>query len=182
MPTPRELKVVIEVGQKKVFASAIHYPGWARSAKTETLALEQLLAYRNRYAAIASLVDVQIPSTNKITIVERVTGNATTDFGAPAIPTQGESKVLSHAQQSTLDLLVGACQLAFDRVVAGAPETLRKGPRGGGRETSKIATHVADVAKVYEHKCAKGEWSPAYTARRFGWHLADHLWEIEDRS
>jgi len=182
MPARRELDVVIEVGQKKVFASAIHYPGWVRSAKTETLAIEQLLAYRDRYASIAALVDVRIPRTNEVAIIERVAGNSTTDFGAPAIPAQGELTVLNHAQQTKLDQLVDACQLAFDRAVTAAPERLRKGPRGGGRDTSKIASHVAEVNKVYTRKCAKGDWSPAYTARRVGWHLADHLWEIEDRS
>jgi hypothetical protein len=25
-------------------------------------------------------------------------------------------------------------------------------------------------------------WPPRYAARRFGWHVLDHLWEIEDKS
>ncbi|MGH9224443.1 MAG: hypothetical protein ACRD2W_11845 [Acidimicrobiales bacterium] len=40
-PTP----VYLEVGSKKVFASALDWPGWCRSAKTEEEALETLATY-----------------------------------------------------------------------------------------------------------------------------------------
>jgi len=29
---------------------------------------------------------------------------------------------------------------------------------------------------------ASGGWPPAYAARRFAWHVLDHLWEIQDKS
>ena len=40
----------------------------------------------------------------------------------------------------------------FDRVAAAAPEALRKGPRGGGRDTSKIVDHVMDADRAYANQ------------------------------
>ncbi len=182
MPAAKAVDVVIEVGTKRVFASAIDYPGWCRSGKTEALAIEQLLAYRDRYAAVALRAGVKVPTFTEATIVERVNGNATTDFGAPAIPAQSELLSKTKAQQVKLDRLLDACHQAFDDAVELAPAELRKGPRGGGRDTAKMALHVSDVAKAYERKCAKGDWTPAYTARRMAWHYTDHCWEIQDRT
>ena len=41
----------------------------------------------------------------------------------------------------------------FDLVVAGAPASLRKGPRGGGRDRDAIADHVIGAeAEMYARK------------------------------
>ena len=37
----------------------------------------------------------------------------------------------------------------FDETVAAAPEELRKGPRGGGRDTSKMIGHVVEADEAY---------------------------------
>jgi hypothetical protein len=37
----------------------------------------------------------------------------------------------------------------FDAVASAAPEMLRKGPRGGGRDTSKIVAHVDEADSAY---------------------------------
>ena len=37
----------------------------------------------------------------------------------------------------------------FDRIAAAAPEELRKGPRGGGRDRSKIVEHVIGAEGAY---------------------------------
>jgi hypothetical protein len=47
------IEVVIEATPRKTFASAIDWPGWSRSGKTEELALEALAAYARRYAPFA---------------------------------------------------------------------------------------------------------------------------------
>ena len=46
------IAVVVEATPKKAFARAIDWPGWARSGKTEALALESLAAYAPRYAPV----------------------------------------------------------------------------------------------------------------------------------
>ena len=46
------IECVVEVGAKRTFAAAPAWPGWCRSAKTEDEALETLVAYGERYAAV----------------------------------------------------------------------------------------------------------------------------------
>ena len=48
------IQVYLEVGQKKVFACAVDWPGWCRSAMDEERALAVLSAYAPRYAVIAA--------------------------------------------------------------------------------------------------------------------------------
>jgi hypothetical protein len=44
---------------------------------------------------------------------------------------------------------VAAAWTRFEAVAAAAPEALRKGPRGGGRDTSKIVAHVLEADWSY---------------------------------
>ena len=48
-----------------------------------------------------------------------------------------------------LAAIVDAAWTIFDRVVAGAPAELRKGPRGGGRDRDKIVEHVVGADGGY---------------------------------
>jgi glutamine synthetase len=98
----------------------------------------------------------------------------------------------------------------FDAVAKSAPEELRKGPRGGGRNTSKVVEHVVRADEAYAREMgiklnapieeirsamlevlgepsdgspiADRKWTPRYAAHRIAWHALDHAWEIEDRS
>ena len=54
--------------------------------------------------------------------------------------------------RSRLASLVEACWTVLDRVVAGAPAELRKGPRGGGRDRDKIVDHVLGAEEAYARK------------------------------
>src|SRR5207253_4490874 len=84
----RSVDVYLEVGGKRVFAGALEWPGWCRAGKTEAEALETLAAYRDRYRAMVEQADrPDLPSAaGSFDVAERLTGNATTDFGAPNIP------------------------------------------------------------------------------------------------
>jgi hypothetical protein len=48
-----------------------------------------------------------------------------------------------------LAAIVGAAWGVFDDVVAAAPAELRKGPRGGGRDTARIVEHVVGADQAY---------------------------------
>ena len=148
--------VFIERGAKRVFADAIEWPGWCRSGRTEEAALEALLAYGPRYAkalgrrrlgfvAPADVVDLRV--------VERRTGNATTDFGAPAIAPQADERPIDAKEAKRLAVILEACWAALDRAAAaGDGHVLRTGPRGGGRQLAKIVAHVADAEGAYRSK------------------------------
>ena len=47
-------RVYLEVGSSKVFACALDWPGWCRSAKNEDDALHVLADYAGRYAPVAA--------------------------------------------------------------------------------------------------------------------------------
>lgn len=162
-----------------MFASAIDYPGWSRGARSSEAAIEALLAYRVRYAVIAALAEEVVDEPGEVTVIEDLRGNATTDFGAPGIISAVEEAHVDAEQLRRLERLLAACRTRFDQVASAAPAELRKGPRGGGRDTEAVIRHVDETEAAYRRK---KDWPRSYAIRRAAWHLTDHLWEIEDRS
>jgi hypothetical protein len=202
--------VYVETGTRRVFACALEWPGWCRSAKTEEAALEALAAYAARYAPVAERAGVAFPARagDSLAVVERLPGSATTDFGAPEAVATDDHRRLTASGRSRLAALVDASWAVLDDVADHAPATLRKGPRGGGRDRDAIVRHVDDAEAAYARKIGlrlkaptraelrplllaalrdgydvpeKG-WPPRYAARRIAWHALDHAWEIEDRA
>ena len=153
MTTP--IAVAIEHTPKKTFASAVDWPGWSRSGKTEELAVEALIASAPRYAAIAAGGSLDFPATlglDDVDIVERLAGSAGTEYGVPSRPTEHDARPTDAEDAERLADLVAAAWDHFDRVAAAAPEELRKGPRGGGRNTSKVVAHVMDADRAYANE------------------------------
>jgi hypothetical protein len=94
-----------------------------------------------------------------LTIVERLAGNATTDFGTPAMAPRADEGPINHAEFERLSEILRACWLALSSAAQGAAgRSLRKGPRGGGRDLPAILDHVAEASRVYLSKLA---WKPA---------------------
>jgi hypothetical protein len=216
--------VFAEPGHKWVFVSALDWPGWARRAKTEELALAALEGYLPRYAPIVASAGLA-PVTGALVITERhpkPTANA--DFGSLHEVAPSEHLPLTAEAGTRFAALLEAEWARFDEMAEVAPEHLRKGPRGGGRDTPQIVAHVRDAEAMYVRKMGlprdhplwrstgapgsvpaevtaglrvwitaalrhpasvvtppKG-WPLRYAARRIGWHVLDHLWEIEDKS
>ncbi len=150
MSTP----VYLEVGSKRVFACSLDWPGWCRSGKTEEAALEALAAYAPRYAPVAAEAGKRFPknAAGSLEVVERIAGSGTTDFGAPGHPASADDEPLTKAQADRLADFVRASWVVFDRVVASAPASLRKGPRGGGRDRDAIVEHVLGAEVAYARK------------------------------
>ena len=141
--------VIIETGKLKVFASALDWPGWSRGAKTEDAALRALADYAARYAKVAKLAGVEGVTPAGFEVVERVAGTATTDFGAPDAPAACESEPMSVADCERMIALLGACWAAFDNAAGRVSEELRKGPRGGGRDRTKLVEHTLEAERSY---------------------------------
>lgn len=144
-------RVAVEVGSKRAFASALDWPGWCRSDRTEQAALESLAAYADRYAVVpaAAGVPFSAKTADKFDVIDRKKGGATTDFGAPEMPAALESKPMTRAELDRMCTLVAASWKVFDGVVKKAPSALRKGPRGGGRDRDKIVDHVLGAEVGY---------------------------------
>jgi hypothetical protein len=153
MARTEKIPVYLEVGQKKVFAGAIDWPGWCRSARGEDSALEALLEYAPRYAAAVRSRRLGFKPPKEVdgfTVVERLKGDATTDFGAPSKPPAGDAEPLDAADAARLRKLLEASWDALDGAAnAAGSRPLRKGPRGGGRSLKKIVDHVRDADRSY---------------------------------
>ena len=159
----RPTAVVLEVGAKKVFAVAVDWPGWCRAGRTEELALEALEEYARRYLEVAERAGVRFPAsaTAAFEVVERVTGDATTDFGAPGKVADSDAERLTAARARRQAALVGAAWDVFDRIAAVTPPALRKGPRGGGRDRDKMIDHVLSTEAAYARKIGVKHPPPA---------------------
>lgn len=156
----KSFEVAVEAGAKRVFASALDWPGWSRSGPDEKSALQALIDYGPRYSkAISSAkLGFKPPKTLKeLRVVERLKGNATTDFGVPSIAPSADSKPLTEKELARLHAIQQACWRTFDRVAkAAGSRPLRKGPRGGGRDTSKMIKHVFEGDWGYLHNLGGG--------------------------
>jgi hypothetical protein len=148
----REIAVFIEAGKRRVFASALDWPGWARRGKTEDEALASLADYYERYAPIVARAQLAAPS-GALVISERHDGLArNVDFGALGEMAPSETEPLAAADGARLATLLAAAWAAFDEAAAAAPAVLRKGPRGGGRDTAQIVDHVVGAESMYARK------------------------------
>ncbi|HYN98908.1 MAG TPA: hypothetical protein VEU28_04470 [Actinomycetota bacterium] len=145
------IPIYLEIGSKRCFAASIEWPGWCRSGKTEDAAVDVLAEIAPRYAQIARRAHKRFPKIGpeRFEVVERVEGNATTDFGAPGKVPKADYEDFDRNQANRLADLLQASWDFLDEVVAGAPAELRKGPRGGGRDRDGVYRHVLGAESSY---------------------------------
>lgn len=145
------IRVSIEATAKRAFATAVDWPGWSRGGKTEADALAALAAAADRYAVVAGAAGEPFPAAEarQYEVVERAPGGPGTDFGTPGQITELERRPVDGAEAARAERLLQAAWAAFDAIAATAPEELRKGPRGGGRDRSKIVAHVMESDLYY---------------------------------
>lgn len=195
--------IYLETGKTWVFACSIDWPGWCRRGRDEEAAIEVLLSYVPRYRAVVG------PSFSggEVDIVGRLAGNATTDFGAPSAFGPFDERPLDGKEAARQIGALEAAWQALDTIVQQAPPSLRKGPRGGGRDRDQIVEHVREAERTYARRFgvevpprtpwpqqreaivagirnppSEPKWPVRYSLRRIAWHVLDHAWEIEDRS
>lgn len=155
------LAVALEGTDKKVFASALEWPGWSRAGKTPDLAIESLLAYAQRFEPVARAAGLRIGAAFDVDVVEELPGGSGTEFGVPSLPAAADSRPTDAAEGARLAAIVAAAWAEFDRVAEGAPAELRKGPRGGGRDRDKMVGHVNEADWAYAREMGIRERQPA---------------------
>ncbi len=153
MVTKKKMPAYLEIGSKRTFASAVDWPGWARSGQGEASSLQALLDYGKRYQKAISSARLGFEPPGEVEafkIVEMVKGDATTDFGTPGcIPAADEAPVDDVALRR-LQAILKACWRTFDRIAeASRGKELRLGPRGGGRDLRKMLEHVRGAEHAY---------------------------------
>lgn len=126
------------------------------------MALETLIAYEPRYAAVAERAGVAF-EPGEAQVIERLSGNASTEFGIPGALAAADEAGLDEDDLGRLTALITAAWDAFDTAAhAAVGVELAKGPRGGGRDLDKIIGHVRDAEVAYLAKL--GSRAPAASA------------------
>lgn len=145
--------IYLEVGSKRAFAGALDWPGWCRSGRDEEAARQALFDYGRRYAGVLRSADIDFDppaAVSNLVVVERLPGNATTDFGAPDAVLAGDAMPMAAAELARLQAIAAACWQALAATAEeAAGKELRKGPRGGGRELEALVRHVLDSHAAY---------------------------------
>lgn len=146
-------EVYLEVGKKKTFAGALDWPGWCRSGRDKESALQALFEFGPRYARVirASKLGFHAPTdVSTFVVVERLKGNATTDFGAPGMAPSSDANPVNARELRNFQKVLKACWRAFDAAVeTGSGKSLRTGPRGGGRKLDGIIHHLLESSEGY---------------------------------
>jgi hypothetical protein len=145
------IAVGLESTPKRVFASALEWPGWSRAGRDEASALAVLAACVGRYASIVGAAGIALAAgvPADLDVVERAAGSASTAFGVPGVIFLADWRSTESQDGERLAALVRASWAVLDRVAATAPSELRKGPRGGGRERDAIIAHVIAAETAY---------------------------------
>ncbi len=123
----------------------LDWPGWNRGAKTAELALETLESYRERYRPIADLAGLarEFDAAGPLEVVEDMVGTGSVDFwGISFSPSSTEHGPMGEAEIERKITLLKAAWAYFDGVAARVSEEMRKGPRGGGRDRTRIIRHT----------------------------------------
>jgi len=143
------VRILLETTPKKTFATAVDWPGWSRAGKTPEAAIETLLAYRDRYASAIAGSNEEPPQATGADAEETVEGDGATAYGVPGKIAGADREPLDAAEAARRADIVAESWAFFDRTAAAAPAELRKGPRGGGRDTAAVIGHVVGADGSY---------------------------------
>jgi hypothetical protein len=172
-------RAYLEVVPKRAFAVAIDWPGWSRAGKSPELALENFLAYAPRYAVVAREAGLPLPAgLHDVDVVERIEGDAATEFGVPGRIALVDRTPISGPDAGRQSTLVRAAWTVFDRTAAAAPTQLRKGPRGGGRDTARIIEHVVTAEHAYSRELGIRTAAPDAADRAAVWELRELMLDV----
>jgi hypothetical protein len=145
--------VCLEVVRRRTFATALDWPGWSRGGRDEAEALDALVRYGPRYATALALAGVLFDvgaGRPDLAVVERLPGTSGTDFGALSVPPSADAAPLDEVELARQVAILGAAWAAFDAAATRhAAAELRKGPRGGGRDLTRMVGHVRGADEAY---------------------------------
>jgi hypothetical protein len=150
------------------------WPGWCRGGKEESLALQALFDYAPRYARVLARAELhfELPGdVSALSVVERLPGNSSTDYGVPDASPSSDSDPVSEADLGHFQVLLEACWGILDAMAEAARgKALRLGPRGGGRDLEQITRHVREAEISYLSrlgwKVAQGEETDPFAVRQ----------------
>jgi hypothetical protein len=186
------VQAYVEVGSKRLFAGALDWPGWCRSARLEEDALEALLTYGPRYEGVLKGSGVRFTPPSKASafeVEERLKGDARSiDRAADIVggPLEKGPRGGGRELDAIVAHVVGA-EASYARMIGGKPPPFEEPQAADARDEERAAVLDAlerALADGIPEKGPRGgkRWSAPYFVRRAAWHVLDHTWEIEDRS
>jgi hypothetical protein len=148
------IQTYLEIGKRRTFAGALEWPGWSRSGRTDDEALQTLAAYADRYAQVlrGTRLSFKPPrDVEQLEVVERMPGDASTDFGVPGMSPKADSEPVDDKDLKRLQTVLRAGWKTFDQALhkARGKRLQPAGPRGGGRDLDKIESHVREAECGY---------------------------------
>jgi len=141
--------IALEIGPKRrIFAQALEWAGWCRSGKDEAAALNILLTSATRYALVAGAAGFAftVPtSIESFEVIERVSGTATTDFGALSALLTSDLEPLAAGDIERLASLLTTCWATFDDVFRRIPPEARQAQPERGRSPHAMRLHLLEA-------------------------------------
>jgi len=145
--------VALELGpRRRVFAQALEWIGWCRAGKDEATALGHLVTAGVRYAQVverAGFPFVLPSSSEEFEVVERTSGTATTEFGAPGVLLTSDQEALEEEDIARLSSLVAACWATFDDALYGIPAGLHEVKPVRGRSPNAMRLHLLETDQMH---------------------------------
>ncbi len=151
------VRIMIEPGTKtkRVVAVAFDWPGWERPGKDDEHSLEVMELYRPRYRRVAELAGLaeEFDAAGELNIVEHTEPSTNPDFfGISGKPASVELEPMSEETLERKMALLQACWQYFDETHPQISETLKKGPRGGGKDRNQVVRHTYGSEIEYSRK------------------------------
>jgi hypothetical protein len=164
------IPIYLESVEKRTFAIALDWPGWARADRTPDAAVAALLAYGPRYAralAQGAIAFTPPDGVADFVIAHRLPGGSSTAFGGiETVPPEDEAAP-DPAELARWLAILAACRATFIAVAEDAGgRSLRTGPRGGGRDRDRMVGHVLESERAYLGKLG-GRFRPDPAAEPF---------------
>jgi len=117
-----QIEVYLEIGQTRTFAVALDWPGWCPSGRDEASALQAFYDYGPRYERALETTRLRFRAPSEVSALvvdERLTGNATTNFGAPNLALSRDTKPMDPTELQRWQVVLKACWQAFDTAARG---------------------------------------------------------------
>ena len=144
------IEIYIEVGKTRSVACSWEWPGWCRYGKTAESAQQALLDAAPRYQRIALQAGFDFALPTQV-VSTQLQGNSNTDW-APTLITERDLEPRADTDRARDVVLLRTAWATLDEGAATSSPTLRKGPRGGGREVAQIVQHCIEAELAYARK------------------------------